>query len=720
MLFTVRLLIGFIFTFLISIAHAQEPIFRLSQTEGKSYIGCFLSVYQDSTQMMRVEDVISDSLSFKPSDTDVPNFSVSNYNNWIRIKFINDSEDENLILNISNPSIDEVTLYELKNGTIDSLKLTINQSFDERYFKHQFYTFGLNVAINDTATYYLKLASKKQLLLPLSITSQERVVSELISYDLNSGIFVGIMLTVLLYNLFIYIGVRDNHYLAFVHYIFWVAVVQVALLGFLSRIFGDSFLTNVNLITFGGAMSGIASILFIKSFLNTKNYGNTINYILNSILIGDVIAILFLIFGNPILSYQIVNIVAGIGSVVVLIVGFIAYKKGNKSAMLFLVAWTVFLGSVIIFVLKDYGILPYNTITYNAVQIGVSIEALLLSFALADKINIYRKEKEESQSKALKILLDNERLIKEQNTALEIKVNERTLDLTNANKSLKSTLKHLKETQSQLVEAEKMASLGQLTAGVAHEINNPINFVTSNVMPLRRDIDIIWEAISEFEQLALNTVLSKEEKEERISKYKNDLDFDYLKTEVEYLLKGMHEGASRTAEIVKSLRVFSRVDEDTIKTADINEGLESTMVILNSLVKDKVKVVKSYGEIPYVECYAGKLNQVFLNIITNAIYAIDKKYANNIGGELRIETGLVENNSSVEIRISDNGIGIPEDIKSKIFEPFFTTKDVGEGTGLGMSIAYNTVDKHNGKIWVESVLGEGSVFHIVIPIKQST
>src|SRR5690606_32929799 len=418
-------------------------------------------------------------------------------------------------------------------------------------------------------------------------------------------------------------------------------------------------------------------------------------------------------------AYKMVNFVAGGGSTIVLILAFRLSREKYRQTKYFLFAWCIFLISVLVYVLKDYNILPHNFFTLRSVQIGSVIEAILLSFALGDKINIYRKENEESQARELAVSLENERLVKEQNVLLEQKVDERTRELTESNDSLQTTLDHLKETQSQLVEAEKMASLGQLTAGVAHEINNPLNFVTSNVAPLRSDMDMLWDAVDKFEKLALNNEILPEDKAKLIADNKDELDLAYVKVEVEYLLKGMFEGASRTAEIVKSLRVISRVDEDTWKFSDINEGIESTMVILNTLVKDKITVIKEYGDIPLIECHAGKLNQVFLNIITNAIYALDKKFQSTSEGVLKIETGLIDNGSSVFIKITDNGIGIPDDIKHKIFEPFFTTKDVGEGTGLGMSIAYKTIENHNGKILIENNIGGGTIFNVILPIKQS-
>jgi hypothetical protein len=263
------------------------------------------------------------------------------------------------------------------------------------------------------------------------------------------------------------------------------------------------------------------------------------------------------------------------------------------------------------------------------------------------------------------------------------------------------------------VEKEKMASLGQLTAGIAHEINNPINFVTSNVKPLNRDVHILLETIETMERVAVLEAPASE-KLKTIQEYKNDIDFDYLKVEIGQLLSGIGEGASRTAEIVKGLRIFSRLDEDDLKKADINEGLESTLIITNNLLNNHIKVEKHYANLPLVECYPGKLNQVFLNIISNAVYAIRKRFGDKDGGLLSISTSSSE--GWVFVTLADNGTGMDELTKKRLFEPFFTTKDVGEGTGLGMSIAYNTINKHNGQILVKSELGKGTEFTIKLPI----
>lgn len=714
----IRTILLILYVFTVCTLVQANPPFVFTEEAGNNYIGRHISILKDPTRTLTFSEIQQLKDKFIDIDQDVPNLGVGDATNWIRFTVKNESDIENLIVNLSQTNIDEVVFYTVKNGIVDSI---VSESSGSGFvFSHQFSLFDLPIKKGEEIECYFKLYSHTQISAPISIHCQKSLFNKLLNTDIFSAIYIGLMLSMILYNIFLYFTTRESHYFSYVNYIFWVVVAQLAILGLLASLLEiENDWIKSRLLTFTGATSGIAAIFFVKSFLQTSENSPNFNKLLNIFILGYLIAIVLLGVGFITPAYKMVNFVAGGGSAIVLILAFRLSRQKYRQTKYFLFAWCIFLISVLVYVLKDYNVLPYNFFTLRSVQIGSFIEAILLSFALGDKINIYRKEKEESQSKALKILLENERLIRVQNTELELKVKERTMDLTVANESLKATLKNLKDTQSQLVEAEKMASLGQLTAGVAHEINNPINFVTSNVTPLRRDIDMIWEAIGEFEKLALNSDLSVNEKQNWIAQYKDDLDFDYVKTEVEYLLKGMHEGASRTAEIVKSLRVFSRVDEDTLKFADINEGVESTMVILNSLVKDRINVIKEYGDIPFVECYAGKLNQVFLNIITNAIYAIDKKFPANSGGILKIETSLLDNGSSVAVKISDNGIGIPEDIRNKIFEPFFTTKDVGEGTGLGMSIAYNTIDKHNGKIWIESVLGEGTTFNIVIPIKQT-
>jgi two-component system NtrC family sensor kinase len=694
---------------------AQPVVYFDSGSSSGNYIGKSVEIFTDTTGKMTIADVIKNGNHFVPSEREVPSFAATKNNNWLKFKITNQSDRNLMVLTLSYPPIDEVAFYAIKPSehlpTIDQTHNLI-----PRRHRHQFFIYNINVNKGDSVICYLKVRSNKQLIVPLSLTNGQDMLQFISQTDIFSGLYIGIMVVMILYNLFIYFSAKDRQYLIYVNYIFWVLMAQACLLGFTNRfIWKDSgSWFNENMLSFFGAMSGIGTIIFVKYFLQTKKFSRRLNIVLNLVIAADVIAILFLFLGYDIISYNIVNAIAGIGAIVIFITAVVIYPKSRKAATYFLIAWSVFLISVLIFVLKDVNVFPYNFFTVHSVQIGSSFEAILLSFALADRINTLKKEKDQSRLAALRIAKENSQIIKQQNVMLERKVKERTEELEQKNETLNVTLNELQETQMQLVESEKMASLGQLTAGIAHEINNPINFVTGNIGPLKRDVTALLDTISLLESFNEQD-LSKEEKASRLKEYKEELDFDYLKIEINHLLKGIHEGATRTAEIVKSLRIFSRLDEDDIKQADLNEGLESTLIIINNMLS-KIHVEKNYADLPLVNCYPGKLNQVFLNIISNAVYAIHQKFGEEEGGILTIQTRI--NHRQVIISISDNGTGMSEETKRKIFDPFYTTKDVGQGTGLGMSIAFNTLQKHDGSIQVETKLGEGTTFNIIIPIND--
>lgn len=271
-----------------------------------------------------------------------------------------------------------------------------------------------------------------------------------------------------------------------------------------------------------------------------------------------------------------------------------------------------------------------------------------------------------------------------------------------------SALSELKSAQTKLVESEKMASLGVLTAGVAHEINNPVNFISNGIVSLKQNFNDVETLLTAFLEIDSDQLSAEQQK--KIKQLKHELQPKELILEIKELFESIKNGANRTSEIVKGLRNFSRLDENEMKNANIREGIENTLVILNNRLKNRIQIVREYEVIPEIMCYPGQLNQVFMNLLHNASDAIEAE------GEIRI--CLYQRNENVHVTISDNGSGMPDEVKSKIFEPFFTTKPVGKGTGLGLSIAYGIIEKHKGTIEVESERNKGTTFHITIPINQ--
>jgi signal transduction histidine kinase len=377
--------------------------------------------------------------------------------------------------------------------------------------------------------------------------------------------------------------------------------------------------------------------------------------------------------------------------------------------------------------------------------------------------------------------------IKTANEQLEERVFERTWELSTANQELiieiverkrvadalqqseaqliaqaqelKQALYQLKHAQAQLVQTEKMSSLGQLVAGVAHEINNPVSFIYGNVIHAKNYTQDLLKLIELYQQQYTNPPAEIEDKIEHI-------DLEFLQEDLPNLFNSMEIGAERINDIVNSLRTFSRLDEAEMKAVDIHVGIDSTLMLLKSRLKapcnakggyPEIKVIKDYGDLPIVECYPGQLNQVFLNIFANAIDALEDvllhRYATASNVQslqcftvescqthlqstkyqhsnldilnlqpaslwIRIRTEIIDKDWVV-ISITDNGIGINKEVSSKLFEPFFTTKPVGKGTGLGLSISYQiVVEKHGGQLYCISTQGEGTQFIIKIPLRQ--
>jgi len=676
-------------------------------------IGDHVSVLEDPANRLNINQVKA-SLQFIPSKVQVPNFQLSKSDFWLRFSIKNESADSHLLLSLEYPSLDVCDFYYPVNGSYQVEHYSDNLPFNHRKYKHQNFLFDINVPQDSMTTYYLKVRSGEQMVLPLILGTPQKIAEHFLTQQILWGILIGLLLVMIFYNLFVFISTRDRSYLYYVLYTSFIGLTQTSLSGYTYRylFYNAPLLYNKGLIVFPG-LAGISAVFFITSFLHTRERTPRLHKLFPVIIVLYALAIVLRILGFDHISYRMIDISALCITVITYAVAIPISLQGYRPAKLFLAGWTIFFAGVILFVLRNLGILPYNDFTNYTMQVGTAFEVTILSLALADRINILKQEKEASQAESLMVAKENERIIREQNVILEQKVSERTHELNETNHELNTTLEDLKQTQSQLVESEKMASLGQLTAGIAHEINNPINFVSSNVNPLKRDVEMLFNAFNVVEEVSMSD-LPAAEKQKKIKDFKEELDFDYLTTEISHLIKGINEGANRTAEIVKGLKLFSRLDEDDLKKADINEGLESTMVIANNLLNNKIKIIKQYADLPLVECYPGKLNQVFLNIISNAAYAVQKRFGETPDGEIVLSTSF--DDEYIYIKIKDNGVGIDPQTQNKIFDPFFTTKDVGEGTGLGLSISYNTIKKHNGHITFNSTPGEGTEFIIQIPI----
>ncbi|BBD67345.1 integral membrane sensor signal transduction histidine kinase [Nostoc commune NIES-4072] len=288
---------------------------------------------------------------------------------------------------------------------------------------------------------------------------------------------------------------------------------------------------------------------------------------------------------------------------------------------------------------------------------------------------------------------------------------------------LQQALTQLHKTQLQLVQTEKMSSLGQLVAGVAHEINNPVSFIHGNITYIDNYTQDLLKLVQAYQAHYPNPP-------QTLQATLDEVELDFLNEDLFKLLQSMKVGTERIGQIVLSLRNFSRLDESEFKTVDLHEGIENTLLILQHRLKAKlespaIEVVKNYSQLPSVECCAGQLNQAFMNLLANAIDTLEESARHQRKSNLQIQPGTiwistqVTADNQVQIAIADNGSGIPKTLQTRIFDPFFTTKPIGKGTGLGLSISYQIVtQKHHGKMWYNSTPGEGTKFVIEIPICQ--
>lgn len=680
-------------------------------------IGKNIEILKDKDNQYKANDLLT-AANFVQATDATPNLGMDRSTYWIRFAITNNSNDKDLVLDLAYPLIDSSALYIFDNP-LGEYKPAKDRLASDSKPTHQNVVYGLEILPGQTQRYLVKITGP-QIVLPVIIRSEEGFLSSSLDSGVLMGIYVGLLAVMMLYNLFVYFSVREKSYLYYVFYILFIGLAQITITGFAYKYFWPSApYASSTAVVYFSALSGVFAVVFFKDFLHTKEKLPAGEKYLNIVVVLYVLAVTARLLNFPTVSFRLLD-VAGIAAAVSgLTIAWKISRQRYRPAKFFLVAWTSFLSGLFLFVLRNLNILPYNMFTSYTMQAGTAIEVVLLSFALADKINILKKEKEASQAAELRASQENERIIKEQNVILEHKVEERTVELRQTNVELSDTLTKLKDAQTQLIESEKMASLGQLTAGIAHEINNPINFVSSNIKPLKRDIDDLLEILDSYDGLKnIDELDGLKAGILKVEKLKDDIDLDYIKGEMDLLLKGMEDGASRTVEIIRGLKNFSRIDESDSNFVNVNEGLESTLVILNNQMGGRINLVKDFGGLPNINCYAGKLNQVFMNILTNSIDAVNEPLPDNRQRTIWVKTRQAENDK-VTISIKDNGPGMSPEVKSKIFDPFFTTKDVGKGTGLGLSIVFKIIEAHKGNITVTTKEGEGTEFLITLPVSNN-
>jgi len=639
---------------------------------------------------------------------------------WLKFTIKNESTQSTVPITISKSVIDEFDVYFIET-TIDSNKNVLHRlkhlsskdpENNANLLTQSITLVDAPLAPDSSITLFARIKSDATTVIPIQINSADLFITQRGIENLINGSIMGMFAIMALYNLMLFVIVGDKNYLYYSIYIVFLGLSQGLKLGFGNNLFSDNLKLLTNYITpLTRICFGYSLLWFAGNFLRFKQNVKKLFYKFYQFLyVLYSLPFLATLYGFTHIAYNLITIALFITSLTLILLVAILYTKGFNPAKFFIMGWGLFLIAILITISLNYGWVPYNYFTANITVYSALIELILFSVALADQINFYRRQNTESQLAALAIAKENERLITEQNIFLENKVKDRTQELIQTNQNLSVTIDNLKSAQIQLVETEKMASLGLLTAGVAHEINNPINFVGANVSPLRLDMDELIELLGKFEIAANNP--DNPELLTEAQNFKQKIDSDFLKEEIHTLLNGIEDGASRTAEIVQSLRTFSRIDEPALTPTNINTAILNTLVILRSAIPYYIEIKPILNTLEPLNCYTGKINQALLNLINNSIQAIQakKEYHNE---SITIYTHDFPDHITIEIM--DTGIGMSNEVRQRIFEPFFTTKNVGEGTGLGLSIVFGIIEKHNGTIQVQSSPNIGSKFTVTLP-----
>ncbi len=716
--------IGITVSFLTVTFLFSTPAILLEDFQEICPMGPFVEIFEDNSGEFGIEDIISDySDKFEKYPKPTLNFGFSRSSYWIRFRILNESDSPKFrLLEIGNPSVDSIALYypdSEGNYNSDLVKKTGRMlPFNTRDMFHRNFILFLSVDANTANTYYMRVATEGSFILPLTIWCPAQFSNRNYVTQLLLGLFYGMIVVMIFYNLFLYINLRDMSYLLFVIFSAIFGFAQFVAHGFAFQyIWPQNPALNHYMLMITSSLSLITALVLTKVFLSTRNYLPKLDKVLSAEIIILVSFIVLSFFVGFSLMIIVINVFVIFVMLSLLYIGYNSWRSEYQPARFFLISSLFLIISILVAIARNFGLLPENFVTVYSIQIGAALQVVLLSLALADRINALRQSAEIAnansvahQQLAFEKLSESARLKDDFLQELEKKVAERTSKLEERNKELAFAIAELKSMQKKIIVQEKMASLGSLTAGIAHEIKNPLNFINNFAQLASELADELSVDISKYEK-----TLSPD--------FKSSL--DEVVSTMKMNLSKINEHGKRIDGIIHGMLLHSRGVSSEKIPVDLNYLLEEYVNLAYHGMRAKgvvfnIQIIKDYDErIGRVDLFPQDISRVFINILNNAFYTLREKHIKE--GQDYIPTIWVKTSklkNAVEIRIKDNGMGIPSEIKEKIFSPFFTTKPAGEGTGLGLSISYDIiVQQHKGDIQVNSKPGKYTEFIIKLPLR---
>lgn len=693
---------------MLSATHGEAAVVHVGAGELQRNLGMDIDVFTDKSQRMTINEVaaLPDS-AFTPSQRATPNYSFSPHHFWLRLRVHwQDADRGSYTLWQQYPLTDHFTLYRPDGSGGYSASATGDQlPFKHRELPTRAFGFKLTPQAGQTETYFIELHGAGTINIDLQLNSEASSIASTETRHLLLGLYYGGLLALLLYNLVLFSTLRESIYLYYTLYVGGLGLSFFYINGLAFRYFWpDNLWMNTGFLMFT-FLSMHAQAQFTRKFLNIRREWPLLDTFFLLFIVLNGLSFISIFFASESFLFPNSQYIAFFMAVLCLTAGISLWSRGYKPARYFTIASGCYVTGMLVYVLQNFGILPTSTLTNYAVQIGSSFELVLFSFALADRINHMKDEKRALEAASRKQLLEHAQ-------TLEFKVHERTQDLLKSLRAVNDKHTALISTQQQLVQAEKMSSLGGLVAGVAHEINNPANFTRLAAENLERDIDRLQDF--------LKTLTDDNSDPSLLSEL--DSRFDRLEKQLALI----HDGTGRLTHIVGDLRSFSRLDESEAQIASPDAGLQATLNLVRAQYGDRIEIRQECAQPEAAGfCYPAALNQVFMNLAVNACQAILERAAQEGRG---VPAGCLHVTTSLQQRTDgpwwcaefhDDGVGMNAITQSRIFEPFFTTKDVGAGTGLGLSVSYGIVRKHNGDITVHSTVGSGSCFSVQLPLPDT-
>ena len=667
---------------------AQPPII-LTDTTSLISIGLQADLLEDPAGKLSLAQILSPEYQsqFKRSTQDVPNYGIKQTTIWCRIRIKNFS-DNDWVLNVDFPNLDSVVLFQPANNYYIREATGRSFPFSKRIIKNRSFIFPLSINKNEEKEFYLKVENHI-CVFPLYIGTMAAVSEKQYPEDTLYGIYYGISFIIIFYAIALYMATREKYYIYFFLQVVFFDLFSMVYCGEAARWFPGFALPVTN---YGSVLISVGIIfvcLFFNAVLKTKKKIPLVSNIFLGAASIIAAGIIFYFMGFRTAS-PIINMMGMYGFFFTVVV-LCFYFKHEKIIRLIFIGFCIGFVGIIVWALMEKNSIPYSHFVNNLFIIASIWWMIIFSIALELNVNNYIREKYKAQKELVLSMEKNEKLILHQNEILEQKVEERT--------------RELKETQSQLIQREKMASLGELTAGIAHEIQNPLNFV-NNFSEVNGEL--ISELVDEVDKGNYDEV-----KVIAVSLKNNEEKINHHGKRADAIVKGMLQH-SRTSTGKKELTDINRLADEYLMLA--YHGICAKDKSFNAEIKTDFDY--SIGKINIIPQDIGR---VLLNLFNNAFYTTNEKLATHNSSLTTDYKPLVsvqtkKLNGKIEINVSDNGNGIPQSIVDKIFQPFFTTKPTGEGTGLGLSLSYDIIKAHGGEIKVETKDGEGCKFIIYLPV----